>query len=55
MIRNFLFLILFLFLLAAWVLAWVAFHVTIGAIHLLLVLALIALVIHIFRWGRRTI
>ncbi len=53
MVRDFLFLILFLFLLAAWLLAWVAFHVTVGAIHILLALPVIALLIHLFRGGRR--
>lgn len=52
MIRDFLFLILFVVFLCAWLVAWVAFHVTVGAIHLLLLVAVIALVIHLFR-GRR--
>ena len=53
MIRDFLFLVLFLVLLCGWLLAWVAFHVTVGAIHLLLLFAVIALLIHLFRGGRR--
>ena len=48
-IGNFLFLLLFLFLLITWVLAWAAFHVAGGAIHLLLVLAVVFLVLHLFR------
>ncbi len=46
---DFLFLILFFFLLAVWLIAWAAFHVVGGAIHLLLVLAVICLVLHLFR------
>lgn len=32
-----------------WLLGFVAFHVTAGVIHVLLVLALISLVLHFFR------
>jgi hypothetical protein len=47
------FLILFLVLLVAWLLGWFAFHVAGGLIHLLLIVAIIALILHFVR-GRRT-
>lgn len=53
-IADFIFLVFFFFLVVIWLLAWAAFHVAGGAIHLLLVIALISLVIHLFR-GRRTV
>jgi hypothetical protein len=48
------FLVLFVILLFVWLMGWVAFHVAGGLIHLLLVLAVISLIAHIFR-GRRTV
>jgi len=54
MIRNAILLILFFVLLFAWILGWAAFHLAGGAIHLLLVLAVIVLIAHFFR-GRRTV
>jgi hypothetical protein len=36
-------------LLVLWLLGFVAFHVTAGAIHILLILALISLVMHFVR------
>jgi hypothetical protein len=48
-IADFAFLLLFFFLLAVWALAWLAFHVAGGGIHLLLIVAVIALVMHLFR------
>jgi uncharacterized membrane protein (DUF485 family) len=48
-IADFGFLLLFFFLLAVWALAWLAFHVAGGGIHLLLIVAVIALVMHLFR------
>ena len=53
-IGDFIFLLLFFMLVIAWVLAWAAFHVAGGAIHLLLVLAVIFLIAHLFR-GRSTV
>jgi len=47
------FLVLFVVLLAAWLLGWFAFHVAGGFIHLLLIIAIIALIVHFAR-GRRT-
>ena len=42
-------LILFVVLLVAWLLGFVAFHVAGGLIHLLLVLAVISLIFHFVR------
>jgi hypothetical protein len=52
MFRDFIFLVLFFILLGAWLMAWIAFHVAGGLIHLLLVVAVISLLLHLFR--RRT-
>jgi hypothetical protein len=46
------FLILFMVLLVAWLLGWVGFHVAGGLIHLLLIVAVVALILHFVR-GRR--
>jgi len=46
------FLILFIVLLVLWLLGFVAFHVAGGLIHLLLIVAVIALIVHLFQ-GRR--
>lgn len=48
------FLFIFLILLVLWLLGFFAFHVTVGLFHLLLVVAVIALIIHFVR-GPRTI
>lgn len=50
---RFLFLLLFILFLAGWLIAWVAFHVVTGGIHILLALAVIFLIVHLFRGGRR--
>jgi len=42
-------LFLFLILLVMWVLGFFAFHIAGGLIHLLLIIALISLVMHLFR------
>ena len=52
MLRDFLFLILFFLLLGIWATSWLAFHVAGGLIHLLLIVAVIFLIMHLFR-GRR--
>ena len=52
MLRDFLFLILFFVLLGVWATAWLAFHVAGGLIHLLLIVAVISLIMHLFQ-GRR--
>lgn len=46
------FLLLFVILLLAWVLGWVAFHVAGFGIHVLLLLAIVALIVHLVR-GRQ--
>jgi hypothetical protein len=43
------FLALFVILLVMWMLGFFAFHVAGGLIHLLLIVAVIALVLHLFR------
>jgi hypothetical protein len=50
-LTDFVFLILFFFLVFVWLMAWLAFHIAAGGIHLLLVLAVIFLVIHLVRGG----
>jgi hypothetical protein len=55
LITDFIFIVLFFVLLVGWLLAWLAFHVTVGVVHLLLIFAVIALVLHFVRGGRRTI
>ena len=47
------FLALFVVLLVAWLLGFVAFHVAGSLIHLLLIIAVICLIVHFVR-GRRT-
>jgi hypothetical protein len=41
-------------LIVLWLLGFIAFHVTSGIIHILLVLALVSIVLHLFRGGRTT-
>ena len=48
-IADFLFLILFGALLLAWFLAWALMHVASGGIHILLGLAVVCLVLQVFR------
>ena len=48
------FLILFVVLLVAWLLGFVAFHVAGGLIHLLLIIAVISLILHFVR-GRHAV
>jgi Family of unknown function (DUF5670) len=43
------FLIVFIILFVAWVLGWLAFHVTGGLIHILLIVAVITLIVHFVR------
>jgi hypothetical protein len=47
--------ILAIILLVAWLLGFVAFHVTVGFIHILLVLALILFVLHFVRGRGATV
>jgi hypothetical protein len=46
------FLVLFIVLLLAWLMGFVAFHVAGGLIHLLLIVAFISLIVHLVT-GRR--
>jgi hypothetical protein len=48
------FLTLFFILLALWLIFWLGVHVTAFAIHLLIIFAVIALILHFVRGGRRT-
>ena len=52
LLGDFIFLILFIGLLALWLLLWAALHFAGGALHLLLIIAVVALIVHLFR-GRR--
>jgi hypothetical protein len=44
-----LFLVLFIVLIAVWVLGWLAFHVAGGLIHIVLIVAVISLIVHFAR------
>lgn len=46
---------IFIILLVAWLLGFVAFHVVAWYIHLLLVIALVVLLIQLISGGRRTV
>lgn len=54
LLRDAILLVLFFVLLIFWLLAWAAFHIAGGGIHLLLVLAVIFLIAHFLR-GRRAV
>ena len=49
------FMALFIVLLGAWLLGWVAFQAAGGLIHLLLLVAVISLVLHFVRGRRATV
>ena len=49
---DFIFLVLFVVLLVGWLLAWAAFHVAGGLVHILLIVAVISLIIHFLRARR---
>lgn len=49
LLADFGFIILFFLLLIGWLFAWAAYHVAGGAIHILLVLAVLFLMMHFFR------
>ena len=53
-LADIIFLILFFVFLIGWLVAWAAFHVVGGGVHLLLVLAVVFLIIHLMR-GRQTV
>ena len=50
-LNDLLFLLFFVALLFAWFFAWLVMHIASGAIHILLGLAVVSLVIHLF--GRK--
>jgi uncharacterized membrane protein len=52
-IGDFFFLMLFFVLIGVWLVMWIGLHIAGGMIHLLLIIAAISLVLHLFR-GRRT-
>lgn len=52
MLRNFVFLILFFVLIGIWLTGWLAFHIAGGMIHLLLGIAVLSLIVHLFRGSR---
>jgi hypothetical protein len=54
LLADFIFLILFIGLLVLWLILWAALHIAGGAIHLLLIIAVVALIVHLFR-GRRVV
>lgn len=47
------FLLIFFILLVLWILGFTLFHVASFAIHILLIVAVIALILHFVRGGRR--
>jgi hypothetical protein len=49
LIGDFLFLILFFMLLGVWLVMWIGFHIAGGMIHLLVLIAVIALIMHLVR------
>ncbi len=49
LLRDFLFLVLFVMFLGIWLVTWAAFHIAAGAVHLLLALAVIFLLVHFLR------
>jgi small neutral amino acid transporter SnatA (MarC family) len=51
-IRDFIFLVLFFIFLGIWAVSWFAFHIAGGMIHLLLIVAAISLLLHLFRGSR---
>lgn len=53
LLTDMFFLMMFFVLLGVWLVAWLAFHVASGGIHILLGLAVLFLVIHFLR-GTRT-
>jgi uncharacterized membrane protein (DUF485 family) len=55
LITDFIFLVLFFVFLIGWLLAWAAFHVAGGMIHLLIVIAVIFLIVHFVRGRSSTV
>lgn len=52
--NRFMFLTLFFILLALWLIFWLGVHITSGLIHLLIIFAVIALIVHFVRGSRTT-
>ncbi len=52
LIADFIFLVLFVILLVVWLIVWAGLHVAGGAVHLLIILAVIFLIIHFVRRRR---
>jgi hypothetical protein len=48
-LADIVFLLFFFLFLIGWLVAWAAFHVVGGGVHLLLVLAVVFLIIHLMR------
>ncbi len=55
LLTDFAFLFLALVFFVIWIVAWAAFHVAGGFIHVLLVIAVILLIVHFFRGRSRTV
>ena len=49
------FMLLFIILLIGWILGWGVFHVAGFLIHILLIVAIIALILHFIRGASRTV
>ncbi len=49
------FMLLFIILLIGWILGWGVFHVASALIHILLIVAIIALILHFVRGASRTV
>lgn len=45
---------LFLVLAALWLILWLGVHITSGLIHLLIIVAVISLIVHLVRGGRKS-
>lgn len=53
LLTDLFFLTMFFVLLGVWLVAWLAFHVASGGIHILLGIAVLCLIVHLMR-GTRT-
>ena len=54
-VRDFAFLVIAFILLIVWMVSLAAFHIAGGFIHLLLIIAVIALILHFVRRGRSSV
>ena len=55
LLTDFIFIVLFFVLLILWLIFWLAVHAAGGLVHLLIIFAVIALILHFIRGGRRTV